>query len=131
MAYDKKKLFEKAKEIALEEDCYFIEQLVSKMPISRKSFYQFYPIGSDESNTIKELLDKNKISIKTKMYKKWFDSENPTLQVGFMKLIASEEEAHRLNGSKQEVKQETTHKIDKDTVQTLERLESIISKGSK
>ena len=47
-----------------------------------------------------------KISMRTK----WYESDNATLQIGLMKLIADDDEAHRLNGTKREVKHDTTDK---------------------
>ena len=105
MAYDKKKLYKKALELAESKKCFFIEQLVSFLSCSKTTFYDYYPLGSNEMNAIKDVLEANRIEVKTAMYNKWFKSDNPTLQIGLMKLIASDEEAHRLNGSKQEVKQ--------------------------
>lgn len=103
MAYDRGAIFEQAKREAEDKNCYFIEQLIAYLPISKPTFYEFFPINSYEFNTIKEILDLNKVSTKTKMYRKWFDSDNPTLQVALMKIIATDEEAHRLNGTKQEI----------------------------
>lgn len=111
MAYNKEKLYKQALELAEKKKCFFIEQLITFMPCSKSTFYEFYPDASDELNAIKEILDKNKIEVKSAMYKKWFDSDNPTLQVAFMKLIATDEEAHRLNGTKQEITQNTSVKI--------------------
>ena len=102
MAYDKKKLYKQAIETAEKKKCFFIEQLVSFLPCAKKTFYELFPIESDESNTIKEILDSNKVEVKSAMYNKWFKSDNPTLQVALMKLISTEEEAHRLNGTKQQ-----------------------------
>lgn len=104
MAYDKKKLYKQAIDIATEKKCFFIEQLVSFMPCAKKTFYEIFPIGSDECNAIKDVLEANKVATKSKMYNKWFESDNPTLQVALMKLIATTEQAHRLNGSKTESK---------------------------
>lgn len=103
MAYNRKQIFEQAIKEAESKKCFFIEQLISFLPISKFAFYDFFPKDSDEYNSIKEILEKNKVSVKTSMYKKWFDSDNPTLQVALMKLIATDEEAHRLNGTKQEI----------------------------
>jgi len=61
---------------------------------------QFYNLGLEKSEEIKKAIDDNKIKTKQSMKKKWFKSDNPTLQIGLMKLIGTEEEAHRLNGSK-------------------------------
>lgn len=104
MAYNKEKLLKDALEKAEEKKCFFIEQLVSFMPCCKTTFYELLKNDSDEMNAIKDVLDKNKIEVKTAMYNKWFKSDNATLQIGLMKLIATDEEAHRLNGSKSEVK---------------------------
>lgn len=103
MAYNKEKLYKQALAIAKEKKCFFIEQLVSFMPCGKVTFYEYFKINSNEMNTIKEILDLNKIEVKSSMYNKWFKSENATLQVALMKLIATDDEAHRLNGTKREV----------------------------
>ena len=107
MAYDKKKIFNDAIRISKEKKCFFIEQLVSFLPIAKPTFYDYYPVSSNEMNAIKDVLEANKVEVKTAMYNKWFKSDAPALQIGLMKLIATDEEAHRLNGSKQEIKTET------------------------
>ena len=104
MAYDRKKIFEEAKKIAKDKKCFFIEQLVSFLPLCKTTFYEFYKDGSNELNEIKEILESNKVEVKSAMYNKWFKSDNPTLQVALMKLIATEDQVHRLNGSRQEIK---------------------------
>lgn len=111
MAFDREKLYHQATQIATLQNCYFIEQLISLLPCSKPTFYDIFKIDSNELNSIKDILEQNKIATKTKMYKKWFDSENATLQIGLMKLISTEEEAHRLNGTKSAV--DVTSKGDK------------------
>lgn len=103
MAYNKEKLYKDALRLAKEKKCFFIEQLVSFMPCQKSTFYEYFPNGSDESNAIKEVIDNNKVEVKSAMYNKWFKSENATLQMGLMKLIGTEEECQRLNGSKQNI----------------------------
>jgi hypothetical protein len=49
-------------------------------------------------DNIKSALEKNRVSMKSNMRKKWYKSDNPTLQVALMKLIANEDEAARLSG---------------------------------
>ena len=48
--------------------------------------------------------------MKVEMRAKWYASDNATLQIGLMKLISDEDEAHRLNGTKREIKHDTTDK---------------------
>jgi len=100
MAYDRKKIFEQAKEVTVKNKLFFIEDIVAFLPIAKKTYYEYFPIDSDESNALKELLETNKTNVKVAMRSKWYKSDNPTLQVALMKIIATDDEAHRLNGSK-------------------------------
>jgi len=98
MAYDRKKLFEQACEVAKSKRCFFVEQVVAFLPCDKSTFYRYYPPDSNEYNAINEILENNRVTTKSAMYKKWFDSENATLQVAFMKLICNTQEYGRLTG---------------------------------
>ncbi len=100
MPYNKKKLYEQAINIATNKKCFFIEQVVSFMSCEKPTFYKYFKPGSNELNAIKDLLEANRIEVKSAMYKKWFDSDNPTLQISLMKIIGNEHDAKRLNNSK-------------------------------
>ena len=104
MAYDRKKIFEEALRLAEEKKLFTIDDVTAMLPCSESVFWEWYPAGSEQMDSIKEILNKNKIEIKVAMRKKWFKSESATLQVALMKLIGTDEEAHRLNGSRQEIK---------------------------
>ena len=108
MAYDKNKLYKQALQVIEKNKLFFVEDVVAYLPCSKPTLYELFPIDSDELNTIKEELEKNKTEIKVSMRSKWYKSDNPTLQMGLMKLIGTEEEAHRLNGSRQEINQTLT-----------------------
>jgi len=97
MAYNKDKLFKEAKSMAEKKKCFFIEQLISFLPCTKPTFYDHFKIDSDEFNEIKDIIDKNKIEVKTAMYNKWFKSDNATLQISLMKLIGTEEERKKLS----------------------------------
>lgn len=97
MAYNKDIIFNQAKELILKHELFFIEDVVSYLPISKKTYYEYFPIDSDESNELKRLLDSNKINIKVSMRKKWKDSENATLQMALMKLICTDSERKKLS----------------------------------
>lgn len=100
MAYDKNKILEQAKEVTEKNKLFFIEDVVSYLPCSKPTFYEFFPPDSNELNTIKDLLEKNRTEIKVSMRSKWYKSDNASLQIALMKLISTDEEAHRLNGSR-------------------------------
>lgn len=78
----------------------FIDDVMAYVPFCRSTFYAK---GLDKTDNIKSALENNKIKMKQGMKAKWYKSDNATLQVALYKLIGSEEEAHRLNGSHQKV----------------------------
>jgi hypothetical protein len=104
MAYNRSKLYEEAKDLIEKKKLFFIEDVVTLLPIAKKTFYEWFPIDSDECNTIKELLDKNKIEIKNGLRNKWYNGNNPLTQMALYKLIGTEEEYHRIASTKTENK---------------------------
>lgn len=101
MAYNTERLEKEALEAIKKHNLFFIEDVVAMLPCSKPTFYEH---KLNESNDIKDALEKNKIDAKVSMRKKWQESDAPALQIGLMKLIGTEDEAHRLNGTKQEHK---------------------------
>jgi hypothetical protein len=97
MAYDKIKIFEQAKEMVVKHKLFFMDEVPDFLPCSRSTFYDFFPNKSDELDTLKELISINKTQIKTSMRSKWYQSDNPTLQMGLMKLISTPEELRKLS----------------------------------
>lgn len=88
---------------------FFIEDVCAYLPCSRATFYNQ---GLDKLDTIKSALLKVKTEIKVSMRSKWYKSENPTLQMGLMKLIASPDELKQL--SMTHVEGHTTHDVNFD-----------------
>ncbi len=108
MEQRKAKIHKQALEVAEQKKCFFIDQLVSFLPISISTFYEYFPAPSEEMEAIKAVLNKNKIEVKSAMYNKWFKSDNPTLQIALMKIISTDEEAHRLNGTRRQLDMSST-----------------------
>lgn len=104
MAYDKKKIFSQAKEAIKKYKLFFIEDVVAWLPVSRSTFWDWFPDKSDEMDTLKELLDKNKVEVKSALRSKWFKGNNPLTQMALYKLIGTEEEYHRIASTKTENK---------------------------
>jgi len=98
----KKETYEKEIVKVIEKNNLFIIQDIFAFYTGIKSS-QFYNLELEKSESIKKAIDDNKIKTKQSMKNKWYRSENPTLQMGLMKLIGTEEEAHRLNGSSQKL----------------------------
>ena len=97
MAYDKTKIFEQAKEAIVKHKLFFVEDIVAFLPIAKKTFYEYYPIDSNECNELKGLLEINRTTLKVSMRSKWYTSNAPALQMALMKLIATPEELKKLS----------------------------------
>lgn len=97
MAYDKKKIFEQAKEAIVKHKLFFMDEVPDFLPCSRSTFYEYYPDGSDELDKLKSLISVNKTQIKTSLRSKWYQSDNATLQLALMKLLSSPEELRKLS----------------------------------
>jgi hypothetical protein len=94
MAYDKKKIFEQAKEAIVKHKLFFIDDIIAFLPISKSTFYEWKLEQSDE---LKDLLNINRTELKVSMRSKWYKSNAPALQMALMKLIASPEELRKLS----------------------------------
>jgi hypothetical protein len=96
MAYDKEVIFTKAKAAIEENNLFFIEDIVAFLPCSKPTFYEFFPVESNELNTLKELLDDNKVQTKVKIRKKLEMGEKAAELLALYKLICSDEERRSL-----------------------------------
>ena len=94
MAYDTKELMELAFKAIKKHNLFMIEDVVAFLPCSTATFYNH---ELDKLEELKEMINTNRIATKKKMQNKWFESENATLQMGLMKIIASIEERQRLS----------------------------------
>ena len=97
MAYDKTKIFEQAKEMIVKHKLFFMDEVPDFLPCSRSTFYDYFPDKSDELDSLKSLILINKTQVKTSMRSKWYQSDNPTLQLALMKLISTDEERKLLS----------------------------------
>ena len=104
MAYDRTKIYQQALDLIEKKKLFFIEDVVCLLPCRKSTFYDLFPIDSNEMDTIKELLDKNKIEIKNGLRNKWYNGNNPLTQMALYKLIGTEEEYHRIASTKTENK---------------------------
>lgn len=114
MAYNTQVLFEKAKEQIVSKRLIFIEEVATFIGVAKPTFYEHFPIDSNEMNELKGLIENNKITLKTSMRKKWYDSDNATLQMALMKLLSSQEEHRKLSQQyieQNDISQDKTIKI--------------------
>lgn len=99
MAYDKTKLYEQAKEAIEKNNLFFIEDIVAFIPCSKQTFYDYFPVDSDEMDTLKEMLEQNKIKTKSGIRAKLWKSEKAAELLALYRLIATPEEHQKLNQS--------------------------------
>ncbi len=93
MAFKKEELVSQSIEAIKNNEILFIEELVSYLPCSMKTFYNY---KLQDLQVVKEQLEKNRIMKKIELRNKWYNSENATLQITLYKLIANSEEYLRL-----------------------------------
>lgn len=99
MAYDRNKIFEQAKEAIKKNNLFFVEDIPAFLPCSRSTFYAFYPDGSDELDTLKSLLDDNKVKTKSSIRAKLWKSNKASELLALYRLIATPDEHQKLNQS--------------------------------
>ena len=115
------KVFEQAKKEIVKNEIVFIDELVSYLPVSRSTFYTYFPADSDNLDILKGLIEENKISIKSTMRKKWLKSDAPALQISLYKLLATDDEMSRLTINKVEAKVDVTEvRFEFDTLKPKE-----------
>ena len=97
MAYDKKKIYIQSEEAITKNNLFFIEDIVAFLPCSKTTFYEFYPIDSNELNTLKGLLDQNKIKTKSSIRAKLYKGTKSSELLALYRMICSDEERKTLN----------------------------------
>lgn len=97
MAYNKKDLYKNALNAIKEFNLFFIEDACAYLGVSKDTFYRHFPLESDESNAIKEELDKNKARTKISIRSKLHKSTSPTGLLALYKLICTPEERKALS----------------------------------
>lgn len=96
MAYNTQDLLAKALKIIPEKNLFFFEDVYTFLGISKSTFYEHFPNQSNDYKQIAELLNQNAVTTKHSMRKKWYKSDNATLQVSLMKMIGNDEDRKRL-----------------------------------
>lgn len=97
MAYDKEKILQQSMEVIAKQKLFFIEDIVALLPCSKTTFYDFFPPNSDELNEIKDRIENNRVDMKIRIRKKWFDSDRDTGLMALYKIICTPEERQMLS----------------------------------
>ena len=99
MAYDKEQIYKQAEEQVKTNNLFYIEDIVAFLPISKTTFYEFYPAESDELNALKSLLEINKVKTKSSIRAKLYKSNKASELLALYRLIATPDEHQKLNQS--------------------------------
>lgn len=99
MAYDKQKVFEECKEAIKKNNLFFVEDIAHFVSPCKTTIYDFFPKDSDELNTLKELLETNKVKTKSAIRSKLFKSNKAAELLALYRLLATPEEHQKLNQS--------------------------------
>lgn len=105
MAYNKKKIFEQAKEAITKNNLFFVNDIWAWLPCGRSWFYDAFPDGSDELDTLKCMLEQNKTRTKSAIRSKLFKSDKAGELLALYRLICTPEERQMLNQQYIEMKQ--------------------------
>ena len=97
MAFDRDKLYQQAQTAITENNLFFIEDVVAFIPCSKPTFYEHFPIGSNELNNLKDLLEQNKIRTKSAIRAKLYKSPKASELLALYRLICTPEERKMLN----------------------------------
>ena len=104
--YNRQEIYEQAKEAIEKNNLFFIKDVVAFVPCSRSTFYDYFPDGSDELDTLREMLEQNKIKTKSSIRAKLYKSEKAAELLALYRLICTPEEHRLLNQQYIEQKQE-------------------------
>ena len=91
MAYDRNKIFKQAQDVIRGHNLFFIDDIVAWLPIGKTTFYEFFPLGSNELNELKKMLEDNKVRMKTSIRAKLYKGKGADL-IALYKMICSDEE---------------------------------------
>ena len=97
MAFDRDKLYQQAQTAIKENNLFFIEDIIAFIPCSKQTFYDYFPVGSDEMDDLKGLLEQNKIRTKSAIRAKLYKSPKASELLALYRLICTPEERKMLN----------------------------------
>ncbi len=103
LVYNKEELFKMAEKAIKENNLFFIYDIIAWLPCSHDTFYTYFPVGSDELDILKRMLDDNKVRTKSAIRAKLFKSEKAGELLALYRLICTPEERRMLNQSYLEV----------------------------
>ncbi len=109
MAYNTEKLYKMALKIIQEREVRTIEGVIALMPCSKPTFYDHFPVESDEFNSIKRELNKKKVEGKERLIRMMgsITHGSPAERIFLYKLWADKEEKEAIYDTSIKAKIET------------------------
>lgn len=102
---DKKKIYEQAKSVIESDDnILFIDDVVAELPISKPTFYSWWPKGSAEYDELLGMINTNRIKVKRYIRLKLRISGRAAELLSLYRMICTEEERRDINQNYVDVK---------------------------
>ena len=118
-AKDKRKIFEQAKAaIERDDNILFIDDLIAELPISKPTFYSWWPKGCDEYEELLLLINTNRIKVKRYIRLKLRVSGKAAELLSLYRMICTEEERAAINRNYLDVRANVDSKVEIGFVET-------------
>ena len=98
MAYNRDEIFQQAQAAIRDHNLFFIEDVVAFLPCDKTTFYRHFPTECNEYNTLKKMLEANKIRTKASIRNKLYKGKGGDL-IALYKMICTEDERRALSMS--------------------------------
>jgi len=138
MAYKTQELFDKALDEIKKKKLIFHEDVQMVLGIAKSTYYDHFSNGSDYFKKIVEALGENKVTIKTGIRNKWYNSKSDMGGLYLYKLCATTEEREILstNYNKNELSGSVEANIDllkldltKLSIEALREVRQLLTQG--
>ena len=110
MAYKTEYLYDLSMEAVTSYKPINITELIKYLPCAESTWREHFPLESEGYKKITQAIHLECVKIKSSIRAKWYQKGSGPESIALYKLLGTEDEVHRLNGSRQEIKQETTYK---------------------
>lgn len=116
---DKKKIYEQAKSVIESDDnILFLDDVVAELPISKPTFYSWWPKGSDKYNELQALINTNRVKVKRYIRLKLRISGKAAELLSLYRMICTEDERRAINQNYIDVKANVDNKIEIGFIET-------------
>lgn len=116
---DKKKIYEQAKNVIEGDDnVLFLDDVIAELPISKPTFYSWWPKGSDKYNELLALINNNRVKVKRCIRLKLRISGKAAELLSLYRMICTEDERRAINQNYIDVKANVDSKIEIGFIET-------------